>query len=95
MVNGNPLHIRPDLTLPHRSGMFPYPVVIAPIGRALNSVPIGMQIIADTFEDLNAFQVAANLPNSFSGEKPILNEIKRLMHWQTMIQSCTRTRSEC
>jgi amidase len=36
-----------------------YPVVNVPIGRASNNVPIGMQIIGNTFDDLTAFQLAA------------------------------------
>jgi len=37
-----------------------YPVVNAPTGQARNNVPTGMQIIANTFDDLAAFRVAAN-----------------------------------
>jgi amidase len=36
-----------------------YPVVNVPIGRASNNVPLGLQIIANTFDDLTAFQLAA------------------------------------
>lgn len=49
-----------------------YPVVNAPTGRARNNVPTGMQIIANTFDDLIAFRVAANYakaaPALFSGD---------------------------
>jgi len=36
-----------------------YPVVNAPIGIGPNQVPIGMQIVGNTFDDLSAFQLAA------------------------------------
>jgi amidase len=36
-----------------------YPVMNVPIGIAPNSIPLGMQIIGNTFDDLAAFQVAA------------------------------------
>lgn len=37
-----------------------YPVVSAPIGIGPGGVPMGMQIVADTFDDLIAFQLAAS-----------------------------------
>ncbi len=36
-----------------------YPVVNVPVGIARNNVPIGMQIVSNTYDDLAAFQVAA------------------------------------
>jgi len=36
-----------------------YPVVAAPTGRARNNVPTGMQIIANGYDDLTAFRIAA------------------------------------
>lgn len=36
-----------------------YPVVNVPVGMGPNGVPIGMQIISNTFDDLTAFQLAA------------------------------------
>ena len=36
-----------------------YPVVNAPIGIGPNQVPLGMQIVGNTFDDLSAFQLAA------------------------------------
>jgi amidase len=36
-----------------------YPVMNVPIGIAPNSIPLGMQIIGNTFDDLTAFRVAA------------------------------------
>jgi amidase len=43
-----------------------YPVVNVPIGRGPGNVPIGMQIIANTFDDLTAFRLAA----AYSGATP-------------------------
>ncbi|MBO0763112.1 MAG: amidase [Hyphomicrobiaceae bacterium] len=36
-----------------------YPVVSAPVGIGPNGVPIGMQIVANTFDDLTAYRLAA------------------------------------
>lgn len=36
-----------------------YPVVNVPIGQAPSQVPLGMQIVGNTFDDLAAFQLAA------------------------------------
>ena len=36
-----------------------YPVVNVPIGRAASGVPVGLQIVANTFDDLIAFQLAS------------------------------------
>jgi amidase len=36
-----------------------YPVVSVPIGRAASGVPVGLQIVANTFDDLTAFQLAS------------------------------------
>ena len=44
------------------------PIVNVPTGRARNNVPTGMQIIANTFDDLSAFQVAA----AYSNAAPLL-----------------------
>lgn len=41
-----------------------YPIVNVPIGIAPNNVPIGMQVIGNTFDDLGAFQVAAGYAQS-------------------------------
>lgn len=49
-----------------------YPVVNVPIGLTKENLPLGMQVIGDTYEDLTAFQVAYNwakvAPN-FYGDK--------------------------
>lgn len=49
-----------------------YPVVNVPSGRARNNIPTGIQIIANTFDDLTAFRVAAAYANAaeplFSGK---------------------------
>lgn len=37
-----------------------YPVVSAPIGIGPENLPMGMQIIANTFDDLSAFRIAAS-----------------------------------
>jgi len=48
-----------------------YPVVSAPIGIGPGGLPMGVQIIANTFDDLSAFQLAAAyarvLPPFFEG----------------------------
>jgi amidase len=36
-----------------------YPVVSAPVGIGPNGVPIGMQIVANTFDDITAYRLAA------------------------------------
>ncbi|MFH1135074.1 MAG: amidase [Pseudomonadota bacterium] len=36
-----------------------YPVLNVPIGLAPNNIPIGMQIVGNTFDDITAFQVAS------------------------------------
>jgi amidase len=36
-----------------------YPVVDVPVGIAPNNIPIGMQVVGNTFDDLAAFRVAA------------------------------------
>ena len=36
-----------------------YPAVWAPVGIGPNGMPIGMQIVANTFDDLTAYRLAA------------------------------------
>ena len=36
-----------------------YPVVSVPVGIAKNNVPLGMQVVGNTYDDLAAFRVAA------------------------------------
>ncbi len=40
-----------------------YPVVNVPIGKTKENIPLGMQIISDTYDDLAAFQIASQWSN--------------------------------
>ena len=48
-----------------------YPVVNVPVAISSNNVPIGLQVIGNTYEDLDAFRVASQLskvmPKFFTG----------------------------
>jgi len=58
-INGRPFTgLRYAATWPWNL-MGRYPVVNVPIGRAANGVPVGLQIVANTFDDLTAFQLAS------------------------------------
>ncbi|MCI3203491.1 glutamyl-tRNA amidotransferase [Pandoraea capi] len=50
-----------------------YPVVSAPIGIGPGNVPLGMQIVANTMEDLTAFQLASaysqSAPSLYTGNR--------------------------
>lgn len=57
-VNGKPVKgTRFTLTIPWNL-LSRYPVVDVPVAVADNNIPIGMQVIGNTFDDLAAFQVA-------------------------------------
>ena len=49
-----------------------YPVVVVPIGQGPNKIPIGMQIVGNTFDDLAAFSLASAwsqaAPQFFTGD---------------------------
>ena len=60
LINGKPQPTHPGHTLTFVWNMLNrYPVMDVPVGLAPNNVPMGMQIIGNTFDDLAAFRVAA------------------------------------
>lgn len=59
LTNGKPMTENRYLVTWPWNSLSRYPVVNVPIGRAASGVPVGMQIITNTFDDLAAFRLAA------------------------------------
>ena len=68
LVNSNDIILTPIWNLLNR-----YPVVDMPVMLSSKRVPIGVQIVGNTFDDLAAFRVAAGLskvlPQMFTGDR--------------------------
>ncbi|MEQ8931882.1 MAG: amidase [Silicimonas sp.] len=59
-VNGTSLNSDYDWVTTHAFNMLgQLPVLTVPVGRAANGIPVGMQIVARSFDDVRAFQAAA------------------------------------
>ena len=59
MVNGKPVKGMAHVLTYIWNLLSRYPVVDVPVGIAGNNIPIGMQVVGNTFDDLAAFQVAS------------------------------------
>ena len=73
VINGKTIHSNEILLTPVWNLLNRYPVVDIPVMLSSKRVPIGVQIVGNTFDDLAAFRVAAGLskviPQMFTGDR--------------------------
>ena len=70
-VNGVELDSDYDwVTTPHFNMLGELPAFVLPIGQDVDGLPVGLQIVTRSYDDLRAFLVAATIEQLLNGDQP-------------------------